>query len=131
MAGVVASNRKKTCGDLSPAQRHCAPMQEGKVAEFRLGPRKLSVMSVGVDAGAAAPAGSLELGRFTLQGFVYAIVSEAHDGAHADEPSPATVLTGRELQIASLVADGLLNKQIADRLQISVAPAATALSTAS
>jgi DNA-binding CsgD family transcriptional regulator len=119
MPSVVANNRKKTCGDPSHAQRHSASMSEGRVAEFRLGPRKLSVMSLGDDPGAAAPAGSLELGRFTLQGTVYAIVGEARDDAHGGEPSPSTVLTGRELQIASLVADGLLNKQIADRLQIS------------
>jgi DNA-binding NarL/FixJ family response regulator len=92
-------------------------MQEGRVAEFRLGPRRLSVMSLGDDA-VAAPAHRLELGRFTLQGTVYAIVGEAREGT-PNEPSAATVLTGRELQIASLVADGLLNKQIADRLQIS------------
>jgi DNA-binding NarL/FixJ family response regulator len=34
-------------------------------------------------------------------------------------PPVADLLTARELQIATLVADGLINKQIADRLGIS------------
>jgi len=34
-------------------------------------------------------------------------------------PCAARILTERELQIAMLVADGLVNKEIADRLHIS------------
>lgn len=34
-------------------------------------------------------------------------------------PAPALVLTARELQIAALIADGLVNKQVAVTLQIS------------
>lgn len=91
-------------------------MQQGRVAEFRLGPRKLSVLSLG--SAVSLEAESTELGRFTLHGTVYAIVGDTQE-AEASEPTPAEVLTSRELQIACLVADGLLNKQIADRLHIS------------
>lgn len=94
-------------------------MQEGRVAEFRLGARKLSVLPLADPAAAHLAPGGRELGRFTLQGVVYAIVGELGEAPSSREPTPAEVLTGRELQIASLVADGLLNKQIADRLQIS------------
>ena len=37
----------------------------------------------------------------------------------AARPEPRTVLTGRQLDIARLVADDLSNKQIADRLFLS------------
>jgi len=58
-----------------------------------------------------------ELARFTVQGGVYSVVSDGE--ARSPEPCAAQVLTGRELQIAMLVADGLVNKEIADRLHIS------------
>jgi DNA-binding NarL/FixJ family response regulator len=37
----------------------------------------------------------------------------------APGPSVSELLTSRELQIASLVAEGLINKQIAEQLRIS------------
>ena len=60
-----------------------------------------------------------ELARFVINGEAYALVrDEAPEPASAAQP-PARVLTARELQIASLVAQGLLNKEVADRLHIS------------
>lgn len=62
-----------------------------------------------------------ELGRFRHAGKCYAIQVDNGQRSSADE-SPAdltTILTARELQIASLISLGFLNKQIAGRLEIS------------
>ena len=59
-----------------------------------------------------------ELGRFEVQGHLCAIVKiEQHFSPL--EIDLATLLTERELQIATLVASGRSNKQIASQLHIS------------
>jgi DNA-binding NarL/FixJ family response regulator len=47
-----------------------------------------------------------------------AILMPAHESRVDDEPSPE-VLTSREVQVLELLAEGLPNKSIADRLGIS------------
>jgi DNA-binding NarL/FixJ family response regulator len=49
------------------------------------------------------------------------------DNAHVAVGCNAQLLTGREREIALLVASGLLNKQIADRLNVSVYTVSTHL----
>ena len=56
-------------------------------------------------------------GYFEVEGNIYAIIKVREASADFD-PSLTTLLTGRELQIVALVAIGLCNKQIANRLQI-------------
>ncbi len=46
------------------------------------------------------------------------MVQELH-GAHQDTPDPLTTLSERELEVLRLVADGLANIEIAERLTIS------------
>jgi DNA-binding CsgD family transcriptional regulator len=57
-----------------------------------------------------------ELTRFSLNDTRYVIVSQPprRDGA-----DPVELLTARELQIATLVANGFINKEVASRLGIS------------
>lgn len=71
-----------------------------------------------------AEAGSYqEIARFEVQGQPCAIVkliSHSHSNSSSiDDLHPATLLTERELQIATLVAQGRPNKQIANQLRIS------------
>ena len=65
------------------------------------------------------------LGRFDISGLSLAIIQQA------DPPSPKDglprLLTARELQIATLVAMGCPNKQVADKLHISEWTVATYL----
>lgn len=64
-----------------------------------------------------------ELGRFKVQGQLCAILqvvdTDTSDQETAKKLSLATLLTERELQIATLVASGQSNKQIANQLCIS------------
>jgi DNA-binding NarL/FixJ family response regulator len=60
----------------------------------------------------------LELGYFELSGHRYMIAID-QDSAQAEELDLINLLTGRELQIASLVAIGWSNKQVASQLHIS------------
>jgi DNA-binding CsgD family transcriptional regulator len=59
----------------------------------------------------------IELERFTVQGKLCAIVQLKN--ARALEVEIAKLLTDRELQIATLIASGQSNKQVAKQLQIS------------
>ncbi len=56
--------------------------------------------------------------HFKAEGQLYLIIKEPSTSPRLDPPLN-TVLTGRELQIAMLVALGLSNKQIANQLHIS------------
>lgn len=63
----------------------------------------------------------IEILRFELQGQVCAILEsgQLNISTEQTENSLPDILTERELQIATLVAMGRLNKQIADKLHIS------------
>ncbi len=62
----------------------------------------------------------LEVGRFTVNGQLCAIVKIDDTPAEMEEEVDiSTLLTERELQIATLVAQGRPNKQIAHQLHIS------------
>ncbi|MGY6276581.1 response regulator transcription factor [Methylomonas sp. MgM2] len=74
------------------------------------------------------------LGEFELDDTVYQIRTKKHlNSEHLSEAvetidlNLAFCLTERELQIAVLVAKGLLNKQIADKLSLSVYTVSTHL----
>ena len=58
------------------------------------------------------------ISHFKIQGQYCAII-EAEPNSSNNKPSLADILTKRELQIASLVALGRVNKQIAKQLHIS------------
>lgn len=66
---------------------------------------------------AVAPDLNIQLTHFEIDGQMLAIVKAASDPNL--KPEIATLLTARELQIATLVAIGNGNKKIADRLNIS------------
>jgi DNA-binding CsgD family transcriptional regulator len=57
-----------------------------------------------------------ELTRFVLEGKGYVL---ARHLPRSGEKRPVDILTARELQIAALVAAGLINKEVASRLGIS------------
>ena len=91
-----------------------------KLFEFSIGGEPLAVVKLEPEATPSAR----ELARFTVQGTLYGVIPTASPQLAQlpqlpTEPCPAQVLTERELQIAVLVADGLINKEIADRLHIS------------
>lgn len=71
------------------------------------------------DQGPSGAAASDELARFTLDDEQFCIVRAAAGLGGADATTLTEILTARELQIASLVALGRLNKQIAAQLHIS------------
>lgn len=60
----------------------------------------------------------IEVDRFKVQGQLYAIV-KVEPSCHSAGDNLADLLTERELQIATLVASGQPNKQIAKQLRIS------------
>jgi len=66
--------------------------------------------------GATAPAAAKEV---ILEGRRYRLVPLDEASAPRRGSAAASLLTGRELQIVSLVAEGRVNKQIADQLRIS------------
>ncbi len=67
-----------------------------------------------------------EICRFDVNGQHCAIVQRPASTNGRDD-NPASVLTSRELQIATLVAQGCPNKQVADKLHISEWTVATYL----
>lgn len=102
-----------------PEARASEPIA-GRIAEFCVGERRLSVVAVAAhDSSFDTPTTHVELTRFDLSGTAYAILGEREVDDESTHVSPAHILTLRELQIAALVAEGLLNKQVADRLKIS------------
>ncbi len=78
--------------------------------------------------------GLLQLGDFELDGIFYCIVTK-HQEINTNtagleekfDPGSVISLTERELQIATLVAKGFLNKQIADKLSLSIYTVSTHL----
>lgn len=89
-----------------------------KQAEFCLGAHQFAVVRVGSPASQRQETAINEVARFRLGSELYALVIEAAQPA-VKGPNAAELLTGRELQIAALIAQGLLNKQVADKLGIS------------
>jgi DNA-binding CsgD family transcriptional regulator len=68
----------------------------------------------------------LEVSQFELNGNLYTVI-EVEDTPSDSKVNLATLLTARELQIATLVAAGYSNKQIAKQLHISEWTVATYL----
>lgn len=99
-----------------------------EVGRIVLGERRFAVVRALERRGRQA---ARELHRFDLVGHRLAIIEAgdkaATEGLGAPEESPAHRLTGRELEIAALVAQGHANKNIAYRLQISEWTVATYL----
>jgi DNA-binding CsgD family transcriptional regulator len=58
------------------------------------------------------------LGYLEFDGNRYKII-KIHNAPEVIDPDLTNLLTGRELQIATLIAKGLSNKQVASQLQIS------------
>ncbi len=59
-----------------------------------------------------------EHGAYLQPSITSALVNALAESAKASQPSP--MLTDREIQIVQLIAEGLINREIADRLGISV-----------
>lgn len=68
-----------------------------------------------------------KVGEFTKNGKTYVIVSLNGEMPEVLSSGLVNVLTKREIQIVMLVAEGRVNKEIADRLQISEWTVATHL----
>ncbi len=62
------------------------------------------------------------VGQFKTRHHVFAVVLSTgafQDSSAGEAPQPISILTRRELQIVTLVAEGRINKEIADKLRIS------------
>jgi DNA-binding CsgD family transcriptional regulator len=88
------------------------PLPPEVAGEVSINGRRYLVVS---DEGVSSPAA---FGRFEIDGQRCAIVAAGPEGGEL-RGSPVDLLTEREMQIATLVALGRPNKQIADRLRIS------------
>ena len=103
-------------GDAPPARCAGRGPAEHEVGRITLGARRFAVLL------ASDGAAGHELFRFELAGRCLAIVEtfERHHEASGDPLEDLALrLSGRELEIAVLVAQGHANKNIAYRLQIS------------
>jgi DNA-binding NarL/FixJ family response regulator len=90
--------------------------QAPRIAEFAISGERLSVVAADGEGNAQAD----ELARFRIGDLTYAVIRQQKlDASEQAEPNAADVLTGRELQIAAMVAHGHLNKEIAAELRIS------------
>ena len=89
--------------------------QASRIAEFAIAGARVSVVHAEQRPNPQAE----ELARFRLDDVTYAVVRERNETREAAEPNAAAVLSGRELQIAAMVARGRLNKEIAAELRIS------------
>jgi DNA-binding CsgD family transcriptional regulator len=89
-----------------------------RVGRIILGDRAFLIVSLSDASPRHDPA---EMCRFRLGGTELAVIEEPHQHRTAEAPIDDLTrrLTGRELEIAVLVAQGLANKNIAWRLQIS------------
>lgn len=87
------------------------------VHQFTLGLQQLAILQLHQNHTSCEG----ELCRFPLGNRFYALVLQEQQGLHPEvSPSDvASLLTARELQIATLVAMGLSNKQVSRRLNIS------------
>ena len=100
--------------------------EQKKVAEFYIDNARFIVISGYIRQDKSAMlALSLQIykeqqiiGQFQSEGQTYTIIQEK-ESANRDSLNLAKILTARELQIATLVAQGKSNKQIAKHLQIS------------
>jgi DNA-binding CsgD family transcriptional regulator len=115
---LVEGERKECCGDSSEVVSHLSQVNRGGVVEFGLGSHTVLVVALDSSSGTEGFIAADELARFTLADCTYAVVCK-HTIPSALAAAPAEVLSRRELQIAALVAEGKLNKQIADLLHIS------------
>lgn len=92
--------------------------EEGEVARFEIGEREVRVVPCD-DTPGDVDGRVGEIARFVIEGKAFALFCAGPPRSAGAEASPARILTARELQIATLVAQGLLNKEVADRLRIS------------
>ena len=66
------------------------------------------------------PSSQMPVGEIKIAEQRYVVVVPKDDACQPSDPgSLARLLTKRELQIITLVAEGMVNKQIADKLNIS------------
>jgi DNA-binding CsgD family transcriptional regulator len=88
------------------------------IVRFEIGDHPLAV--VPRPESAESLGSGRELAHFVINGAAYALVRDVLvPPASTAARSPVQLLTARELQIAALVAQGMLNKEVADRLHIS------------
>ena len=96
----------------------------GVVGKLHLNGSNYLIISLGAEDDPSQQisiAASVEILRFQVSGQLCVVVESVKSESSFDpiEVDLADILTERELQIATLVAMGHLNKQIADRLHIS------------
>ena len=95
----------------------------GIVGELHLNGINYLIINLEIEADRlrSASISLMEIARFELQGQTCAIIASQQPvpSLKKAENNFAEILTERELQIATLVAMGRLNKQIADKLHIS------------
>lgn len=96
-----------------------------QLCEFSVDNQEFLALKLGADSDAEIVHPYIEICRFKVNDCLCAIVKKA--ACATEEADLSEVLSVRELQIASLVALGCPNKQVADRLRISEWTVATYL----
>jgi DNA-binding CsgD family transcriptional regulator len=118
---------QSTASGLMSVRNGCATPHMRQVGRIDLGDRQFVVM---LDSALRSGTEHAQVCRFELGGLGLIIVEEGHKGhgsAIEATDDVASRLTGRELEIAILVAQGHANKNIAYRLRISEWTVATYL----
>ena len=103
---------------------------DAPLCSFHVGGRKFEIRLVRHAAALSGPQpspGLGEVGRLAIGEVVLVVQEETQHRPLPGERNPAELLTARELQIASLVAQGLPTKRIADMLHITDFTVATHL----
>ncbi len=99
---------------------------KGALAEFRIDSHKYSIFveypPARSGSGKTIPGeqeGTEIVGQLTIRDRRYVVVHNDDPSISKDNGRIVDILTKRELQIVMLVAQGMANKQVADRLHIS------------
>jgi DNA-binding CsgD family transcriptional regulator len=100
--------------------RHLGDSYENSIGRFSVDEQEFKIILVKDDFNLLELADNChEIVRFTVRGRTLAIVEQGRAGLNGETQNMIARLTGRELQIASMIAQGDATKNVAYKLRIS------------